>query len=279
MFTYQEKVGGMNLMVADYLDLGEFANDFNKRKFGNRPFDVRWAGGDEHSLNRGCTSGDEHYAERAAKLVDKIANLTIQDYDVTLEWNESFGELDYEAAMAGEVECCYGPTIDLTEKSPVNIYLDMWTLWSIPTDMMMRRGVAMLALVQALSVFRPVNAYAVSPLRHWQKDKDVLQVLRLPTNPMDISRASWAIASPVTFRVGFQTLLLEILRTNTYDSLPMLSNDAWQKNKLGDWLANRDGVKDVVHLGPMMTADARWESDESALAWVKSQVARFVEAV
>ena len=274
-----EQVGGMNLKVVYYDNLQDFASArrIQRRHKVNHDTPSRWAGGSVDQLYAGCESGDPSFADRADKFVKEFANSAIQDYEVTLEWNDQNGELDYDMAMAGEEQYLYGPTVEKTDTAPVNLYIDQWASCVIPPAEMMRRGIAILALTQALSIYRPVNTYISTGTKHMPTKTDLVQVIRVPTNPMDISRASWMLASPSFFRQGQLPLTFYHSGSDRNCGVPPLTNSDWQITSMGKWLAERDGVTECLHLPLMFHSDDVWKSDELTLKWVKDNLARFME--
>ena len=279
MYNEIEEVAGMKLRVVEYDNLYEVEKTRREQKYyaGKHAKDTKWAGGTVPEFYKGCLSGDLWYAEQAEKFVNEFSNIAIKDYEATLEWNDQTGELDYEAATAGEEQYMYGPTIEQTDTAPVSIYVDAWTSAMIPTSDMRRRGIAVLALVQALSVYRPVNAYVVAGCRHMPTKSDVLQVCRVPTNPMDLPRAAFMLGSPMFFRQGLLPLVYEHAMTRAQCGVPLLQNGKWQGAEMGEWLAEKEGVHEALLLPYMMGREHQWGSDDAVLEWVKQQMKRYLE--
>lgn len=266
----------MNARVAWYTGPSDLAKHQGENKYdGARNNDSNWAGGTKQDFQNGCIKGDLAYARCAEKFVDQFANLAIQDYERVLGYNEKVGMVDIGSMYSGDPMCMYGPTIEETDTAPINVYIDTWTSFAIPTDQMERRGVAVLALVQALSVFRPVNVSLVTGTHHSPSRTNVIQVLALPTAPMDLARASWMLASPLFFRRGFLPMTWAIARDKRHCGIPMLSDSAWQEQELGNWLAAKSGVNEVVHLPYMMHKSSTWSTDAATLNWVKETVAKY----
>lgn len=275
-----EQVGGMSLLVARYNDLSDFVKVRRSQTYaqggGSTENPRKWAGGSLNDLYHGCENGEAKHAKEADKMTDEFSNVAIEDYEMTLEWNDQIGELDYEAAMAGEELFMYGPTIEKTDRSAVNVYVDQWTSCVIPASHMRRRGIAVLALTQALSVYRPVNVYIATGTGFLPTKMNLVQVIPVPTNPMDLARAAWMLASPVFFRQGQLPLVNQHARSNGYCGVPTLTNSSWQKTQLGSWLGEQDNVHDVVHLPYMMGSEKTWAADGAALEWVKAQMKKYM---
>ncbi len=283
MIVNDEQVSShMQVRVARYTDLSDLAKEVKagkhaKKARGSGRDWYKWAGGSHDDFYRGCQRGDVKYAKRAEKYVDRFANLALKDYERTLDFNMQTGVLDYHAAMLGDPLCVYGPTIEETDRAPVQIYLDCWTSVMIPKEQMERRGIALLALVQALSVFRPVMLSVVTGTMHSPTRTNVIQIVPVPTAPMNLARASWMMASPMFFRVGLLDQAWNLAKSSASCGIPLLADSKWQQTQLGEWLAAKENVRDVVHLPFMMYSDNTWNNDASTLAWVKAQLARFVD--
>ena len=126
--------------------------------------------------------------------------MALSDYALDFDYNPVYGMLDYQAMLVGNPACMYGPTIVETDRSPINIYIDPWVSGNVRASVINARGVGILALVQALSVFRPVNAYILKGSRHRPARADTIQTLQVPTAPMDLARASFILCSPTVNR-------------------------------------------------------------------------------
>lgn len=258
------------------LDLCNYVthNKHARYRAGDAPKD--WAGGTFEQYADWSAIGDPSYARKAEKYVDQFANLAIRDYTPTLEYNTQVGILDYHAAMAGDPACMFGPTVAESDQSPINVYVDAWTSAAVPARAMEMRGIAVLALALALSVFRPVRVKLVAGMKHTPTSTDAIVTIDVPTAPMDLSIASWMLGSPTMFRMGLLSSIWGIANSSAFCGIPPLSDSRWQRQDMGDWLAKRENVNDVVFL-PMMYGGGEWADEAKCLAWVKEQIARFVE--
>lgn len=271
-------VGGMSkVRVVNYGHVTQLGEAIENAKYHIQDRGAlmnNWYGSSYQAFLDATKRGDVAYVPRAEKLVDRFANLAIADYDVDMEYNTQIGVLDYHAALAGDPNCMFGPAMVETDRSPVQIYLDCWTSCTISPKAMETRGIAVLALAMALSVFRPVRVKVVTGLQHSPTRTNMIQIIDVPTAPMDISYASWMLASPAFFRRGLLMRAWDIAESKKWCGIPRLSNVSWQLRDMGKWLADQDGVNDFVFL-PHMLDQGQWGSEEYALSWVKQQLARF----
>lgn len=276
-----------NTFVAEYEgidDLGRTLKNapahLRDRFISPNGHEVNWAGGSTDDVIRKCESGDMRYVKRSEKLVDRISNVAIEGTSIQLEYNPVYGMLDQAAMDAGNPMCMYGATMTTDDRSPVMVYVDNWISSTIPNDRIVRRGVAVLALVQALSVYRPVFAkFVAASGATFDRHNDNIQIIPVPTYPMDLSRAAWMLASPEFTRAGVYSLSNLVHDQVGMDFGPIMAGGrgkVWQKTQLGKWAAARDGVTDHVFLPMMMdkrdTSD--WKNDETALKWVQKHVKR-----
>lgn len=263
-----------SLELAQFDNVQDLSRYVKNAKRKERFVDAKWAGGTMAEYHKRSYDGDDKYMNRADQFVEQFSNIALSDYDVDLDYNTQYGVLDYQAAMIGDPACLFGPTMMETERAPVNIYVDTWTSCTIATSAMTMRGVAVLALVRALSVFRPVIVKVTSGMHHRPSRKNIIMTMPIPTAPMDISIASWALGSPQSFRCGFLGAVYEVADDGRSCGIPRLDDVTWQSREMGNWLAARDGVNDVVHL-PFMMDNGQWRSEDYCLRWVQSQLARF----
>ncbi|NKB39642.1 MAG: hypothetical protein GKR86_01045 [Ilumatobacter sp.] len=273
-----------NTFVAEYTDLTDFAFNLQNRRwpkaFGSSEAD--WAGGTPNEVIKICRTGDEKWARRAEKMVDQIANVAISNIGMDLEYNLVHGVLDHAAMMAGDPMCMYGTTITETDKAPVGVYIDNWISSTVPNQIIERRGAAVLALVLALSIYRPVVCKFVSASgASFDHKSDNIQLIPVPTHPMDLGRAAFMLACPMFTRAGTYQMSNTIHNMDGWDAGPIMgrgNGEYWQKNDLGKWAADRDGAEEVVFL-PMMRDHANYkyfQSDKDALEWVQSQLKKFI---
>jgi hypothetical protein len=259
---------------SDTLDLMRYVKKSAKGESYKRTLPSKWAGGTMDEFYERSSLGDAKYMKRAEQYVDQFANIALESYDIDLDYNTQVGVLDYEAALAGDPCCMFGPTHTETEKAPVNVYVDTWTSCTVRTSAMTMRGVAVLAFAQALSVFRPVIVKLTTGMEHTPSRTNAIMTMNVPTAPMDVSIASWVLGSPQPFRCGFLGAVWEVAGSDRHCGIPRLRDSKWQQGQMGAWLAKRDGVQDVVHL-PFMMDNGRWDNEAYCLQWVKDQLARF----
>lgn len=269
---------GHKVMVVNY----DNPRDLIKQRarsvdtYGGEVNPTTWSGGTVDYFERGLRGQVLDFVDAAADKVTQFGNVALQDYAIDFEYNLTYGVLDYGAMMAGNPACMYGATVVETDRSPIDIYIDPWVRGEVSASVIAARGVGILALVQALSVLRPVNAYILKGSHHNPAKTDTIQTLQIPTAPMDIARASFILCSPTVNRQGFLNSIHAAHKTKRHCSSPPMNAARWQRDGMPKWMAERNGVRDYLHLTGMFDA-GMWGNDERVIAWIKEQIAKFVE--
>jgi hypothetical protein len=263
-----------NFTLIEYASLSDFASHVKKAvQIGVQANDTKWAGGTLDQFYTCAERGDLKLAEKAREHVKNFANVAVLDHGIEFEYNMHHGVLDYQTAMTGNPMCMYGATITESNRSPVHVYVDTWTEAGIDPSIMMRRGIAILAFVQALSIYRPVHCSIVKGSEFSPKRMPTVQTLQIPTAPMDLARAAWMLASPMVNRQGFLLAIHGAYRNRDFCPSPQFPG-GWQNTPdMPRWMAERHNVKDIMHMKRMVSNDlANWKSDAASVAWVKKQL-------
>lgn len=237
---------------------------------------VQWCGGTYETFQEGARGGLNRFTKRVEAMMDKFTNVALETHGIDFEYNEHFGALDRSAYEAGEDMCLFGPTHTDTVKAPIKVYVDQWISSTVPARVIETRGAAVMALVQALSLFRPVSLDIVVASGHYGTRTDTIQVIPAPTYTVNVSLSAWMLAAPDFMRVGMYSMIYDLVGSKKSDMLPMLNaGQTWQSTQLGNWLAKRDGVTQHVFL-PMMFDNGIWGTEAVALNWVKSELKRLL---
>lgn len=104
-------------------------------------------------------------------------------------------------ALAGEPECMREPMEISSDTAPLTIVVDLACSGGISASIMQKRGVAILALVMALSVTRPISLKMLScgdGTRNHVGDKYSICAVDFPTTPLDLATAAYGLSN-----VGF----------------------------------------------------------------------------
>ena len=105
--------------------------------------------------------------------------------------------------------------------SPITVYASIMASAGVDAGQMMARGIAVLALVLKLQAVRPITLYAVCPWSH------STLVIEIPTRPLSIAHAAFALSHPAFFRrLGHMVLYA------TGDSNTAMETDAYVPTRL-----------------------------------------------
>lgn len=237
---------------------------------------VKWAGGTYNDFLEGAAGMPNNYTERADRYLTRFTNVAMETLGIDMDYNPTHGVLDMDAYMAGEPDCLYGNTYTESDSAPVRMYIDQWISSTVHPTAIEMRGIAMLALLQAVSLHRPVSMDMVLCNRYTPTGTDIIQTVPAPTAPMNVSLASWMVASPVFVRQGIMSMTYHHGGSKRDCGIPMISaGRPWQSTQLGEWLAEQDGVQDFVFL-PMMFDNGGWKNEEYAIRWIKDNLKRLL---
>lgn len=235
-----------------------------------------WAGGSYADFVRDIQGGSNRYTERADKLMNKFGTVALETLGTDMDYNMDFGMLDTSAYNAGELECVYGMTPTFTDRAPIRIYLDQWISASVSSKAIEMRGVACLALLQALSIHRPVMLDVVLANRYTPTSTDTIQRIEAPKGNLSLS--AYMVASPCFVRQGLMSMTYHHGGSGRSCRIPMMqAGHAWQSTQLGKWLAEQDGVdEDNIVFLPMMFDNGIWTSEANTVRWIKKEMKRLM---
>lgn len=96
--------------------------------------------------------------------------------------------------LAGQPTCMRQRQRIRDAGNPITIYASIMASAFVSAEAMMTRGIAILAAVLKLQAVRPINLYAVCP---WI---DSSLIIEIPTRPLSIAHAAFALSHPAYFR-------------------------------------------------------------------------------
>lgn len=104
------------------------------------------------------------------------------------------------AFLSGHPECMFrrGDVEALSEQSPMTVYVDCCASAAISAKELQGRGIAILALVLALSERRPIDLYVFASLG--ESDVATVPIVRIEARPLDIAAASYALTAAAFLR-------------------------------------------------------------------------------
>lgn len=159
---------------------------------------IEWLGGLDHAeIGRRMTVGDDSMVAQARKMVDKFAN----DIDLsmpTMDMDVCGAFPLVPAHLSGDPESFYCLGESRSSAAPLNILVDGTCSAGIGADVMRKRGVAILALVMAVSASRPITLELANVLdcgpEHIRNGDNVSFVrTRIETAPLDLATAAFCL--------------------------------------------------------------------------------------
>jgi len=275
MIVTKQNDSGVKFTLAQYSNLRDFSRQATSKKRARGCVSADWGGGTWDYFQRGMAGEVTDYVNAAKDKATQFGNVALEDYGIDYGYNVVHGALDFAAMEAGNPACMYGPTFRETDRSPIHIYIDTWTRGDVSAQTMTNRGAGILALVQALSIYRPVVVYITKLSRYSPRSADTIQIVPIPTQPMDLARATFAMCSPTTNRIGLLSSIHAVHSCDEYCASNPFSKAEWAKSHAPGWLADHFGVKDYLFMG-RTSSSSFWNKDTDVIAWIKAQIERFV---
>lgn len=180
-----------------------------------------WCGGlDTVTTRRHARLGEDSNVPKANALLDKLQG-SVQTPRRRWSPNVCGGYVCVPEYLQGVPDCMRHRRPVLDAASPITVYASIMASCGVDADTMMRRGIAILALVLKLQAIRPISLYAVCP---WI---GTTLVIEIPTKPLSIAHAAFALSHPAYFRrLGHDVLY------STGDECTVIANDTSAARRL-----------------------------------------------
>lgn len=245
--------------------------------------DLEWLGGiDGPEAARRAVSGDEAAVPEAERLIER--------FSTSIESTAPFDAPSVAGcypivpeALAGEPECMREPQEMGSDTAPLDIMVDIGCSTNFDADEMRRRGVAILALVMALSACRPIGLTLVSTdwgnPRLGCNDCFSITTARVETAPLDLATAAFAIT-----HIGFSRSIMLSVGVNHFRSGGMWpefhgvsrggrgAESPEFRAKVLHYLGADD---DTLYIAPGSVADENKLLTENPEAWVKQLLEKY----
>lgn len=179
--------------------------------------------------------------------------------------------------LMGAPDCMRRRAMVDSDESPISIYVCLTSSARVPADQMMRRGVAILALVMALAPVRAVDLHVFNVGRRKGGTRESVILAPINTRPLDLAGACYALTSP-----GFTRRLCYSLAQAVGFGATGHCGIAWPEHygedsylpgllaRLGGDPA-RDLILPASHINDPIIADP--------VRWVNQQLDRFREVI
>lgn len=150
-------------------------------------------------LRNGCTEN----LDEARKIMDQMGNENLFSMSVPMLRADVQGIIpNVPGLLAGHPQGMFARHIEETPalNAPLTVYFEASVSAGIDHDTLVRRGVAALAFVLAMEVIRPVDLYITCLWSHSQRAGVYGSVVRVPSRPMDLGRATYMMTDPSFYR-------------------------------------------------------------------------------
>ncbi len=253
-------------MLIRFDSLGDFARraaqvPYTEHQYGRESWfgDISYSTALDRAIN-----GDDSLVPQAMAILDKL--------EATLEtsqgqWSASpIGAYPVVPEFLTGLPDCMRRRIEVTtDIAPITVYVSTTCSASIDSETMLKRGVAILALVLKLQAFRPVRLCLLAET-HGNSDGQCIQAIQINSQPLDLSTICYALT-----HVGFARHL-------TYSLAKELDgfNGAWPNNYNGGGAQWEAHIRQYVGLESQdlyIGAARDWDPIiRDPIAWVNAQV-------
>jgi hypothetical protein len=188
-----------------------------------------WVGEALADTKARAATGDLAAVGKAEAMIDKI-NVDIDRAGVEFVHDVAGGYPDVAAFLANDPESMIRRRhVDISEKTPVRVFVCTTSSASVKADDLNKRGVAALALAMALiRQGRAVELFTFSTCHGIKGDASIV-VCRMRTAPVDLASVAWCMTSAGHAR----SMAYTIARVNGF-------NGAWSEGDRAKGLTERD---------------------------------------
>lgn len=165
--------------------------------------DHHWDGGVGYAaaLER-AIAGDPSLVDRYSHSVDKL----VTDYKLSEQPRQAYissiagSRVSVPEYLAGSPRCMKRRAPQEMQTRTVNIFVSTTCSAGVSSDNMLKRGATILALLEFLQMSQVSVQLCLVAETHGRTDGDLIQVIRVQSNPLDLSTAGFAIAHPAFAR-------------------------------------------------------------------------------
>lgn len=227
-----------------------------------------WAGGSWQEAMQRAKEGEPARVPRSDAFLSRMEDLArMESHAFEAQASVAGGVANVPAYLAGHPASMRMRRRVMKQQAPLVVLVDCFASAGVSVDAIERRGAAVLALVRAVSVIRPVTLVAFCALGG---DKTTVHSFRVETAPLDLSRAAWALGSPNVLRHHFHALRGKITGDGSCYQGGYPDPDATAD------LAAALGFEEYVSTGQLVGADPNWQSDEAAAEWCRKTIAQTI---
>ena len=260
-----KSAGGID-MLSHYESMSECADDFGAN--GAEDPNFEWAGGKKSACVRGMNGLSDQYVSASDKLMDRIEPmLDLETSGRRVLPAMAGGAVNVPAHLSGSPLAMRMRRPDMSDRGEIHVFASFLTSASVDKALLEMRGAALLALVRAIGITRPVRltVFCMWSNRYWLS-------FDVESSPLDLQRAAFALSSPTILRQMGHGLLF-------YHAAPYAStapSGADQINRVARTLSDAQGVnpEHVVITPDLVSGDGlvAFQDPETAARWVQGQL-------
>lgn len=261
--------GSDRFLIGSYADLvaraGELSGSYRLRA-QDRCSD-EWAGGLGYEATlRVARDGDPSLVAASDALLSRYEDMAPASRRVRTVASVCGGAPNVGAYLAGSPVSMRRRQAMLDDAGPLTLVVDVASSAGITTEQLMRRGSAVLALARVLQSARPVSVYVGVSLCARSDRSKACHVYGKLDDPLDLSRAAWALSSP-----GFPRGLLyatgeEVLRGSGTVSWPYDSAARLMRLHAHEILSRVLSGTEILFVGAAFLDDQNVKNPEQWLA-------------
>jgi hypothetical protein len=219
---------------------------------------------DAESIMQLATDGVPGIVKRSDELLGKIeASIDVEGLAPATVPAVTGGAVNIGAFLAGHPMSMRQRRQNavMSERGAVAIMVDTFGAATTVSAEFKRRGAAILALVRAIQMVRPIQLHLFE-----HTDDRVLVSVRLPTAPLALSTTGWAVSS-LDFT---HTTLIPVQNGSSFTGT-IRNTSRLHHAGLKVW-AERRGMDSLIFVPSYRTGQEQWRSDESAAGWVQEHL-------
>jgi hypothetical protein len=161
---------------------------------------LNWTGGETLAAARqSARVGLPSAVAAAERLLDQVNVQGIQTYRPRWQADVYGAMPDVPRYVAGAPDCMMRPDRRESESAPVRLFADCCVSAAVSAATMRARGNALLALAIKLSQCRQVELWVYADLGG-HDGTAVIPMVAIPTSPLDLAAASYALTAPAFLR-------------------------------------------------------------------------------
>jgi len=197
-------------VVHRYDTVSEFLDSFNREAYDGT---YSWMGNMDATEALACAVyGHNDAVGEAEKVITRLESSLQMPETAAWETVRSpfIGRVDIADWCAGSPTPMRRRVKRIKDTAPIKIVVDTFVSQGVDSDVLKRRGAAIVALVMLVQRFKPVDLFACSSSTHTEREGYRHFVIRLESRPVSLSQIGFVLGHPAFSRSlsnGFFTVM------------------------------------------------------------------------